>query len=470
MRSKGFACALGLAGLALLWGPVQTADATADWTFLVYMSADNDLEEFGIQDFLEMADVGSTGDVNIVVIFDRHPGFDSRFGDWTDTRRGRIGHNHVPDTSWGQSIGEANLGDPNTLVDFVEWGAQHYPASKYALVLWDHGDGWRRAGAERLLRTKSVCFDYTDFDDLSSRELREALEDIEASVGEMDLIGFDACLMGMVEVAYEVRAHGDIMVASERSEPASGWPYDDVLAELVAAPGMSAFEFGPVIVQRYFESYANTQPCAATELVYMNLVAEEVDDFAHVLRNHWDTDAAYCGVHAYNAMTAVSSAVYAEAHGDGWPGSHGLAIYFPDASSSIHQDYNTQTILLPGVTEWDEFLWDYHVGLANGWLGDARAATQSYECANGLHDHVDMYDFCCKVIDEVPQLQWVDFDHTGAETGTVDQPFNTLAEAVSAAGLGDTIAIQAGASSETPTITKRVTLRACHTNIVIGAP
>ena len=40
-------------------------------------------------------------------------------------------------------IGEVNMGDPNTLTDFVKWGLETFPARHTALVLWDHGGGWR---------------------------------------------------------------------------------------------------------------------------------------------------------------------------------------------------------------------------------------------------------------------------------------------------------------------------------------
>jgi len=199
-------------------------------------------------------------------------------------------------------------------------------------------------------------------------------------------------------------------------------------------------------------------------------MAEELDDFARAVRTQWDGDTAYCGVHAYNAMTAVGSGVYAEAHGSAWAGSHGLAVYFPDSDSSVDPAYDDGTILLPGVTEWDEFLTEYHSDLGGSWIGDARGKTQDYKCPNDLYDHADLYDFCHKIIDALPHLLWVDFTFDGSETGSVDQPFDTLQEAVDAAGSGDTIAIQPGSTSETLVISSKVTLRACHATVVIGAP
>ena len=132
----------------------------ATWTFLVYMDGDNNLESAGVVDFLEMATVGSNSSLKIAVQFDRISGYETTNGDWTDTRRGLVIAGGVPDASWGTSIGEANMGNPSTLVDFVNWGMANNPAQKYALVLWDHGGG-----------LDGVCWDDTGNDHLTNREV-----------------------------------------------------------------------------------------------------------------------------------------------------------------------------------------------------------------------------------------------------------------------------------------------------------
>ena len=119
----------------------------AKWTFMVYLDADNDLEKFGIADFNEMETVGSTSDVQIVVQMDRIPGYDATNGDWTDTRRFRVIKDNDTKTISSpvlQNLGEVNMGDPQSLVDFVNWAKTNYPADHYCLVLWDHGGGWRK--------------------------------------------------------------------------------------------------------------------------------------------------------------------------------------------------------------------------------------------------------------------------------------------------------------------------------------
>jgi len=136
-----------LVGLLLVLATSAWAQ-TAKWTFMVYLSADNDLEQFGIADFNEMETVGSTADVQIIVQFDRSPRYDESNGNWTDTRRYRVVQDLNSTTISSpvvQNIGEVNMGDPQSLVDFVQWAKQNYPADHYCLVLWDHGGGWKAA-------------------------------------------------------------------------------------------------------------------------------------------------------------------------------------------------------------------------------------------------------------------------------------------------------------------------------------
>jgi len=89
----------------------------ADWTLLVYLDADNDLEDAGIDDVNEMEVVGSTSDVNILVQFDRIPDYDTSNGNWTDTRRGRVVQDSNPTSisTTFASIGEQNMGDATVL-------------------------------------------------------------------------------------------------------------------------------------------------------------------------------------------------------------------------------------------------------------------------------------------------------------------------------------------------------------------
>lgn len=457
----------------LVWLSPEAAaqNRQVEWTFLVYMDGDNNLESAAIDDFLEMAPWGSDANVIIAVLFDRAPGYDGRYDDWTDTRRGVINIGDVPDAAWGVSLGELNMGDPQTLIDFVEWGMQLWPAANYAVVLWDHGSGWQKILAGDSLVFKSVCVDDTDNDRLFMREVRNALTTIETDEQEPDLVGFDACLMAMVEVAYEIRQNTSVMVGSEKTVPNDGWPYNTILQDLVGYPTMSAAHLGIAIVDRYYESYGNSQILSAVNLPAMGTLAAGIDVFAQTLRDNWNSDAGACVEAACGVMTALDAAVISEEHGDEWPGSHGLAIYFPEVVGDFNAGYNSATILLPADTRWDEFLQDFYSFMAGSWIADARGECQEYDVngddPGGLW-HIDLYDFCLKLIDNASGILWVDFSYSGTELGTYDMPYNTLAEAVTAAGANATICIKAGSSAEILTVIKGVVLRACGGAAIVG--
>ena len=108
---------------------------TKSWTFMVYMAGDNNLEQFGFTDLEEMKSAGSSDQVEILAQFD---------GTSTGgARRYRLTADGPLENDIVEEIGPSNTGDPAGLIDFVEWGTSNYPAERVALVLWNHGAGWK---------------------------------------------------------------------------------------------------------------------------------------------------------------------------------------------------------------------------------------------------------------------------------------------------------------------------------------
>jgi hypothetical protein len=364
----------------------------AKWTFMVYIDADDStLEEQAISDFIEMADIGSNENISIVVQLDRIPGDDDSYSDWTDCRRFLVTKGLTPaDGSEIMSIGEVNMGDPATLVSFVEWAASNYPAEKYALIISSHGKGW-----------SGCCWDETsDNDNLDLAEMRSALSDISEFIGRsLDIIGFDACLMGMTEVAYEVHDYASVMVASEHAEPSSGWPYDAVLTQLTAAPDISAVELATIVVDSYYIAHAPTSyTMTAIDLTKIDAVVNGLSDLAQALVVYAGTDTQAIKNYASTVTTTLDEAIIYERHGTNWPGSHGLAIYFPKAQEEFDATYNAGTVSLVDDTAWEEFLIGYFTYAGDDWITTARSETQQYYCK----EHIDLYDFCQNIIDDEP--------------------------------------------------------------------
>ncbi len=137
-----------------------------------------------------------------------------------------------------------------TLTNFVVTTIQKSPAEHYILVLSGHGSG---AVGDFLSANKRLF-------GLTIPGLRKALDDAKKQCnlpGKIDILGLDSCLMGMAEVAYEVRDYVEILIGSEGFEANTGWPYDAILDNLRANPDVKAEEFARNIVKEYFKYYSS---------------------------------------------------------------------------------------------------------------------------------------------------------------------------------------------------------------------
>lgn len=247
------------------------------WTFMVYMCADNNLEEAVLADLDEMEITGSTQYVNIVVLVD-----------WWLERDGGyiyyITHDETPGEIVSKVVAvwpEPNMGDPKTLTSFIRWVVRNYPAQNYALDLWNHGDScW------------GLCFDAQGSPEDETADYLTAMElDLALSKAQVhfSLIGFDACLMGNLEMAYEIREHTDIYVGSEEVVPWEGWPYDRILKPLTVKPWMTPRNFAKIIVNEYVEYYAEEFgygeiTMSAIETAPLKWVGYAVEAFSRELR------------------------------------------------------------------------------------------------------------------------------------------------------------------------------------------
>jgi len=251
-----------------------------EWTVMIYLDADNNLESAGINDINEMEMVGSSSKVNIVVQADRIPNYDNSNDNWTTTRRYYIMQDNDPFliNSQFDDLGELNMGDPQTLIDFTSWAVTEYPAEKYLLIIWNHGGGFRSPAY-----SKGIAQDDTSGKDIITMpELEDALSAISVQMGKnIDIVGMDACLMAMTEVAYQIKDCADILVTSEENVPGDGWPYDTILAQLVSNPHMSPEQLAANIVDKYIISYPyDNVTQSAIDLSYMDDLAGQLSSMA----------------------------------------------------------------------------------------------------------------------------------------------------------------------------------------------
>lgn len=230
------------------------------WLVMLYQDADDQILEKDIYiDLNEVEKVGSTERVHIVSQVDRYQAAFQGDANWTSTRRYYITRddnlNRI-NSQLVQDLGELNMADGQVLVDFAVWAIENFPADKYVLILSDHGMGWpggwsdpTAGGLDRLSAPLTGKLD----DHLWLSEIDSSLETIIAGTGidKFEIIGFDACLMGQLEVFSMLEPYARYAIASEETEPALGWAYTGFLNQLTSNPDLSGAELSKSIVNSY---------------------------------------------------------------------------------------------------------------------------------------------------------------------------------------------------------------------------
>ncbi len=268
-----------------------TATTRQKWTVMVYVDADNDLEDELLVDLDEMEmpqylNAQGESDVTVCVQFDRTPGNDTSNGDWTTTRRfimatdqqpGIIATNHIED------LGEQDMGDPNTLRSFINWAKGAAPADNFMLIINSHGNGPRSRSVGSSI-TRGVGFDMSSGNSLlTPSEVSSVLR----SIGGVDVVGFDACLMASTEILAQLQGLTDYVVASELLFPGLSYDYETLLKGLVADPDMTPRELAAFTVSSNRGQYASTDDVILSAFD-MAMVPDLIDTIRFMTTSYYD--------------------------------------------------------------------------------------------------------------------------------------------------------------------------------------
>lgn len=357
------------------------------WTVLVFMNAANDLYSYSPLNFNQIESVAQNDEVRFVVQWKQATSVFS--GSTFDGTRRYLAK---PDTSAGiasqlvQEMGAVDMGSPQTLRDFVEWGTTHFPADRTALVIWNHGSGWRRSPGGRAV----------SYDDETGHAIQTW--DLTGALGShrFDIVAWDASLMQMAEVAYEIKDHARYVVGSEESPPAEGYPYDTIFNRFRDRPDdptatlCRAFVDGMLGVPAYatrkitqsvldtatFAGLATAVDQLAEALIaHKNTIGLAVQETRSLSQAYSQTAVRYyrdlydvclhlesrdvpaqVKTAAANVRTALGTTVVYEGHNTNSPRSMGLAIDFSpgDRFASDATDY--RRMWFAADTRWDEWL------------------------------------------------------------------------------------------------------------------
>ncbi len=111
----------------------------------------------------------------------------------------------------------SNMGEADTLLEFLDYAYKNYPSKSFSLIMWDHGNG------PVIGYGKDMLFDN---DSLTLNEMKNALErSAFKDDNKFEWVGFDACLMSSVELVCVWDDYANYLIASQEVEPAFGWNY-----------------------------------------------------------------------------------------------------------------------------------------------------------------------------------------------------------------------------------------------------
>jgi hypothetical protein len=373
--------------LSLLAGTAFAAPPSpqAKWTVMVYISGDNNLEDYVVKDIEEeLGLVGSNTDIRILALADRGPGYDTSRGDWQTTKLFYVTQGMLADSASAVADwGERDFGDPQTLVDFVTWSKANYPADHYALYFWGHGWNWHPGW---------VMEDDTDQDTLDYHEIKAAIP----SIGFIDVVGFDGCNMASIEIYKLWQGHATAVAASQEYVNWNGIEYDVVLTQLAANPNMIADQVAVASAQSAIIQGGERTWSAVAVDNRLDTLLSAVDQFGAALQsglagNRKKYDRAFGATRtmwqapmdkdlydmafeinrlvgdsnikskAQAVMNAFNSVVLWEGHTNAYSDVHGITIYHISKATEKDADYTYYRSTLDFALQltWDEFLDSY---------------------------------------------------------------------------------------------------------------
>jgi Clostripain family len=343
--------------------------------------------------------IGPNGFARVLVLLDRVPSFCS--GDGSSTRYHVQVDGKYSDGVNRWSMGELNMGDPQTLVDFVTWAMRNYPADRYYLALDDHG-----AGVAGLAWDESNLDQDKKTDKLTNLELHSALKRITNNGAQkLDLLAYEACLMGLFENAYDVRRFADMLFFFPTINYTNNASYPSYLKDDRFRAATTARQLGEIMFDVYYQTVnrkaytmalvetqqidpvqnalnawatalLGTLPASQPQIALARTLAQKVDsnqDGKLTEEDHfidlWDLAdklaAQGIAVAEGNALkraieTAVVRVISRSSGPLSYERSHGLTIYWPQTASGWYRAYvNDAVYSATRDGQWDDFLRAY---------------------------------------------------------------------------------------------------------------
>ncbi len=372
-----------------------------NWTLLVYVAGDNNLERDAVTDFQEMQR-GVSDDVNLLVLMDRAANDDPNGGYSGDPIDGvgafsgvRLLHVTPGGVEDLNVRGDTDMTAPEILEQVGDLVFTKYPAQNTGVVFWDHGGAWHGFAVDESSGSGSMTVD----------EIATGLQHVATTtgIGKFSLVSFDACLMAELEIASALAPMADYLLASEEVVPNHGMDYS-VLGQAVTADPV---QFGTVMIEgfRQQSDAMGDLPSVTMSLLDLSKVGA-VNDALSVMQQSVEADPsatvqflnAADGANAYGyspdpaqdmnlrdlgqiarslsgrntslagtsgaLFDAVTSMVVHHMEGDGHAGSTGVSVYAPLSIENFQSGFND----VSSAAQWSKLL-DTVYGAGSDFVG-----------------------------------------------------------------------------------------------------
>lgn len=248
------------------------------WTVFIYGHGDHNLSPSLARDLGEMNAATLSSKVQVIFL-----------ADWDSTREMNKTEKYPTGAFWyrirggdqeAELIGtedELNLDDPAVLAATVKTAFKKYPAQRYGVILWDHGDGWKGGfGGDSQNGTRKG-------QQMSISAVAGALKNGLAQAGltgrRLDFLAFDTCLLGNTEVAATMADVSKVLIANAELDFGDGLDFTKTLTWLSQNPGATGAQFAVAESKIWDEHH---RAASVDDQLFRSHVALDLDKFAAV--------------------------------------------------------------------------------------------------------------------------------------------------------------------------------------------
>ena len=234
------------------------------WTVMIYMAGDNNLSvdmSYALENLRQKVALQEGAQINLFVYFENNsPEIPAIYCDFSDSQNPTYVDSNEIVNKVSNSLFEVEQSEVATvpLLNFVRWCVEKSNRictgdvrdkaadGNFALILSGHTMGFLSMG---LLREESKN------QSMTMSGLQRALETITSQIigKKLSILGFDSCVMGMLEVGSQFQNVSETMIASEGTIPNAGWAYTEIFDAFTNSDVKSTPDIAEEIVESYIE-------------------------------------------------------------------------------------------------------------------------------------------------------------------------------------------------------------------------